>query len=157
MENNLPGGQALTNWETVAHKNNFVSSLSTFYIKSDFATTNKRFIAHYPNIVLGFLPLGFNNKTFSLKQISWVNINVSYKLLKILIGIIAILFWLGSGEFWIMILGIIVWLVFFSLGTQVSIAVTTSGQVTYCPIVFWEKGKATQLVNNLNSVIAENC
>ena len=96
MENTLPGSQVLASGESVISKQGFISSMSTFYIKSDFAITNKRLIAHFPNIVLGCLPLGFGNITFNLKQISGVNIEVSYKIFKLLLGVLAIFIGLGS-------------------------------------------------------------
>ena len=94
--NNLPGWQVLSNWEEIVNRSHFISWLATFYIKSDYIATNKRYIAHYPNIVLWFLPMWFENLTFNLKQISWVSINVEYKIFKILIWLIISLIWLFS-------------------------------------------------------------
>jgi uncharacterized membrane protein len=153
MENtNLPWWQVLSSWENIANKDNFISWLATFYIKSDFVVTNKRFIAHYPNIVLWFLPMWFNNITFNLKQISGVNINVEYKIFKILIWLLLTLVWIFS----LMIFLIPVWIIFLSLWIQIYIKVATSWWITKCPIIFWEKQKAQELVNKLNSTIAEN-
>ena len=154
--NHLPWGQTLTNWEEIINWNQFTSSISTFYIKSNFATTNKRFIAHYPNLVMGFLPMWFNNLTFNLKQISWVNINVSYKLVKMILWIAAILYWISNWDIALMMLFIVLWLILFLTWIQVYITVSTSWWITNCPIVFREKSKAQELINNLNSTIAEN-
>lgn len=157
--NNLPGWQVLASWEKVTNRDKLVSSISTFYIKSDFITTDKRFIAHYPNIILWCLPLWFNNLTFNLKQISWVNINISYKIFKILIWIILFIISLSSlwsWNIWVMLLTLIWSVIFLSLWIQVYIAVSSSGWTTYCPVVFWEKSKANELIQKLNSTIAEN-
>lgn len=154
--NNLPWWQVLSNWENAINTSSFISSLSTFYIKSTFATTNKRFIAHYPNIVLWFLPMWFNNLTFNLKQISSVNIDVEYKLLKMLLWIISIIIWLWTWDILWMIILILIWVIFLSLWIQVIIKISTSWWVTKCPIIFWEKSKAQNFINDLNSTVAEN-
>jgi hypothetical protein len=84
----LPGGQILGKDEAIVRVDKFTSSLSTFYIKSEFCLTNKRFVAHYPNIVLGILPMGSANVTLSLRQISRVQIDVQYKMFRMLVGLL---------------------------------------------------------------------
>jgi len=156
MENNLPGWQVLSSSEELIKKEKFISSLATFYIKSDFAVTNKRFIAHYPKIVLGILPMWFENITFNLKQISNVNIDVEYKIFKIILWIIAIIFWFWSWSAWVMLIWILLWILFFASWIQVYIKVATSWGVTFCPVVFFEKWKAKRFIQEINTIIAEN-
>lgn len=157
IENSLPWWQVLTNEEKILIKNWFMSSLLTFYIKSEFAVTNKRFIAHYPKIALWLLPLWFNNITFSVKQISWVQIDVSYKIFRLLIWWI----WafvgfsnMSEASRWFIVM--IIWILLFVSAIWTYIKVVTSWWTTYCPILFWEKGKAEILIQKLNASIAEN-
>ena len=86
ITNKLPWGQTLSEKEKIINTSDFISSISTFYIHSSFAVTDKRLVSHYPNIALWIFPLGFNNMTFNLKQISGVNIDIEYKIWKILLS-----------------------------------------------------------------------
>lgn len=156
MNNNLPGWQILANWENIVESNSFISSISTFYVKSDFSVTDKRFVGHFPNIVLWMIPLWYNNITFNLKQISGVSIDVAYNFKKIVFWVISLLVWLSLWSVVLFVLAILLALGFFSNWIQIYMTVTTSWWITKCPIVFWEKSKAQELVNKLNSAIAEN-
>lgn len=147
----LPGGQVLGKEEQILSQQEFVSALSTFYIKSSFAVTNKRFVSHYPNVLLGFIPAGMSNTTFNIKQISGVQIVTQYKALRILIGLGLIVFGLSEA----VLLALVGMLVIFS-GVEAAMRVASSSGVSMMPVVFWEKAKAEVFVQNLNTMIAEN-
>lgn len=53
FENNLlPGGNSFVKDEALASSRKIPATIMTFYINSHLAVTNKRFLAHFPNIVL---------------------------------------------------------------------------------------------------------
>lgn len=158
MENQkLPWKQILSTWENIIRYEKLTSSILTFYIKSDFVITNKRFIAHYPKTVLWFIPMWFNNSTFNLKQISNVNIDIEYDFLKLILWIIFILvFPWNLHNIWVWLFLLILWIILIVWWIQVYIKVATSWWLTKCPVVFYEKWKAENLVKELNYTIAEN-
>jgi len=157
IDTSLPWWQILVKEEKIVKKDSFISSLLTFYIKSEFAITNKRFVAHYPKIILGIFPWWFNNITFSIKQISWVQIDVSYKIFRMLVWIILWFIWFSTLAMWWMgLLLLILGILMFASWIQTYIKVVTSWWITYCPILFWEKSKAETIVQNINTSIAEN-
>lgn len=155
ISRSLPGWQILVKDEEIIRNDEFVSSLSTFYIKSGFAVTNKRFISNYPNIVMGIFPMGISNTTFTLKQISWVQIDISYKIFRMILGIIIWFIWLWTIDE-AGVLFLIAGILLFGSWIQTGIKIVTSWGVTFCPVIFWEKDKATILVQELNRSIAEN-
>ena len=154
-EGEISWGQTLIKWENIIREDNFTSSPLTFYMKSNITLTDKRLITHYPNIILKLIPLWFNNTTFNLKQISWVQLHTKYKVIKIAISIIVILVWLFSGELFVLLLAWFLWIILLSWWIETYILVTTSWRSTCCPVVFWEKWKVQELINDLNSKIAE--
>jgi len=151
--NSLPWWQTLSKSEEIILKERI---LSNFYLKSDFVITNKRLILHYPNLILWMLPMWFNNSTLNLKQISAVNIDVSYNFKKIWLWVLAILIWLSNNNIVALVSFVLIWLFFFLLWTQVSLLVSNNWWKLYFPVVFWEKKKAKELVNILNKTLAEN-
>ena len=55
-ENMLPNGSRLIQDEKIVASKHFPISITTFFIKAHVVATNKRFVAHFPNVVLGLFP-----------------------------------------------------------------------------------------------------
>ena len=72
-------GITLTKEEHVVSECSLCYSILLFFIKSDLYLTNKRLIAHIPNVVLFVFPLGSNTLTYPLRNITAVTANTRFK------------------------------------------------------------------------------
>lgn len=153
----LPGGNALVKEESVISSQKMPTSIATFYIKAHIVATNKRFLAHFPNVVLGLLPLWFENVNLPIKQISTVTIQVKYYLLRLIIGALLMMWSLGSiSKDPGMVLLLLIGIVLFGSGMSPHIFVRgTGGETVSIPVVFWKKSEAQKFVQELNRTIAE--
>jgi hypothetical protein len=151
----LPGGQVLAKNEAITHDETFASTVTTFYIKSRMVLTNKRVMLHAPKIVLGFLPLGFTNKTLTMKQISGVELTRHYKIFRFLIGLFILFGGVTGGEASGVIGGLLVGGLIIMSSLQTHIEVSTSGEKTSLPIVFWHREKAMHIIAQINTALAE--
>lgn len=158
-ENTLPDGSILVQDEKIVTDKNFPVSIATFYINARAVATNKRFIAHFPKVILGLIPLGFEDVNMSLKQISSVTVKVQYYLLRLFFGAILVMAGFGNlsgpdagAGFFLLLLGVIL----FGSGISPYLAVAGTGsEVVKVPVVFWKKSEAIKFSRELNTTIIE--
>lgn len=153
----LSGGNTLVKEEGVISFKKMPTSMATFYINSHIVATNKRFLAHFPHVVLGLLPQ-YENIHLPIRQISTVTIQVKYYLLRLIFGALLTIASLGamSGNGNMVIL-LVLGIVLFGSGIAPYIFVGgTGGEKISIPVVFWKKSEAQKFVHELNRIIAEN-
>lgn len=140
----------------IVKKRRYLINIATFYIKAHIVATNKRFLVHFPNVVLGLLPLWFENVNLPIKQISTVT-QVKYYLLRLIIGALLMMWSLGSiSKDPGMVLLLLIGIVLFGSGMSPHIFVRgTGGETVSIPVVFWKKSEAQKFVQELNRTIAE--
>lgn len=140
--------------ETLISENILSYSLVLFFIKCTFDITNKRLIGQVPNL-LWIFPIGKNNVTYPLKNISGVKIDNKISFKRLIIGIILILLSLSalSSLFIFLLIGIL--LVISSFEIFLVIQNNSGSSISYA-VSPLEKNKAQQFVNKLNQVIADN-
>lgn len=119
-----------------------------------FGITNKRLIVNEPR-KLWIIPVGSNDETYSLSNISSVRFKKNINLKKAGIGALLLLFSFSdfSSLFLLGLVGIA--LLYASLEEKILIQ-NNSGRVTSYKISIFERSKAKQFVTQLNKAIADH-
>ena len=92
----LPGGYILGGGEEIEKDEEYVFSITHFWLKSRVVLTNRSLLWEKPNVKLGFLPLGRQTGNVPLAQIAGVNSNREFSLWKLFGG--GALFLVGLGN-----------------------------------------------------------
>jgi hypothetical protein len=150
-------GVSLGKEEEVIGEYAFSYSIVLFFIKSKFYVTNKRFVAHIPNVILFVIPVGANTVTYPLKNIGAIRSRMKLRFFKLLIA--AILVFSGLGLLTQSPLGLIMLLLGVVAGIEsfpclINVETSGAGGLWY-QIAIWEKAAAQQLVNEVNQTIAD--
>ena len=133
----------------------FMTSLLTFYLKGEIVHEQNFIRLKWPNTLLTFIPLVSNKENLPVNQISSVSTSFSLSLKDLLIGlVVAIIVPLMFGNF----LGIIP----FAIGIGMCITAfhtiltidMTSGTEYNIPFLLFEKSKAADAEEYINSMIA---
>lgn len=145
---------SLTDNEQLITSEAFTTNQALFWIKTKMSLTSKRVVGSIPNTILGLIPLGRNELTFPLKNISGVFINTKLHLLRLLVGLFFITFifkGLSFGNFVGTIFGLI--LLLNSFTTKINIT-NNANQSSLVELSFVDKGKAKDFVEKINNTIA---
>lgn len=135
----------------------FMTSLLTFYMKGEISHNGNFINIKIPNTFLKFIPLGSRSKQIMVNQVASTDSSFKVFAGDIVLGLIELFVGLGlitSGVFW----GIILLLI--GVGTVISAFQTSitlnlsSGEMFYIFFLVFEKDKAAQAINMVNSVIA---
>ena len=139
--------------ESVILKHDFMYSIVYFFIKSEFILTNKRIICNVPNLFL-FIPSGKNNVTYPLNNIAGVRLDTKVSVKSLLIGIIITLIGLSSlrSLFLLFLIGALIILSSFE---TIMVIQNNSGSSMAYPVSPFEKGKAQDFINQVNTTIAD--
>jgi hypothetical protein len=86
----VPGGVGLTVDEEVLVGVNFMYSTVAFYLKTELALTNRRFIASRPNTLFGLVPVGTRRSSYPIESIAGVSAGSRFDVLGVVFGLIAI-------------------------------------------------------------------
>ena len=71
----------------------FRPNLVLFWLRSTFLVTNRRIAVKYPNTILGFIPLGFEERSMPMGSIAGVNASLQVKVGRLIFfGILALIF-----------------------------------------------------------------
>ena len=92
----LPGGYILSGGEEIVRNEEYVFSLSHFWLKSHVVLTNKSMLWEKPNVKVGFLPMGRQTGNVPLAQIAGVSTNRQFSILKFLVGVLFLISGLGQ-------------------------------------------------------------
>jgi hypothetical protein len=91
-----PKGVALAPDERVNIAEDFMYSTVAFYLHTELALTNRRFIAARPNTVLGLIPVGTSRASYPIENIAGVSAGTRFDILGVLFGGLALLFGLAT-------------------------------------------------------------
>lgn len=129
--------------ESLVSEYQLAYSLTTFFIKSSFTVTDKRFITVFPSLILGIIPVGKTDISYPLRNIATVACHTEIVFPKLIFGII--LFLVGFSilsqsfiGFLVLAFGII--LVVSSFTTVIVVRNNAGARQVYS-IAPWEKAK----------------
>ena len=91
-----PKGVVLAPDEGVHIAEVLMYSTVAFYLHTELALTNRRFIATRPNTVLGLIPVGTNGASYPIENIAGVSAGTRFDILGVLFGGVALLFGVGT-------------------------------------------------------------
>ena len=147
----------LTKEEYVVSECTFCYSILLFFIKSSLYLTNKRLIAHIPNVVLFVFPLGSNTATYPLRNIAAVSTKTRFKFFRLILAFFLVT--TGLALVTESMLGVILLLMGALLAIEsfihsISMQSSSAAGVFY-RIAFWEQSKARDFTNQVNETLAE--
>lgn len=124
------------------------------FIKSNIGITNKRLVVITPN-TLGIIPIGKNNSTYPLNNISRVKMEHKISIKTLLVGFLIIVITLPNLKELFLLSLIGLGIIIGAIETSISIQ-NNAGMGIKCSISPLEKGKAKDLINKLNKAIANS-
>ena len=87
----LPGGAQLAPGETVLMGGRFMYSTLVFYRHSELVLTNRRLYTRRPNMTLGLIQIGAENKAYPVENIAGVSSNTEFHFAGVIIGVLTAL------------------------------------------------------------------
>jgi hypothetical protein len=91
-----PKGVTLAPDEGVHIAEVFMYSTVAFYLHTELALTNRRFIAARPNTLVGLVPVGTSRASYPIENIAGVSAGTRFDILGVLFGVLALLFGIGT-------------------------------------------------------------
>jgi hypothetical protein len=89
--NRVPGGVALAPDEATLIDDRFMYSTVVFYLHTELALTNRRFLAARPSTILGLIPVGTSRSSYPIDNIAGVNAGTRFDVLGVIFGVVALL------------------------------------------------------------------
>jgi hypothetical protein len=89
--NRGPGGVALAADESTLIVDRFMYSTVAFYLHTELALTNRRFIASRPSILAGLIPVGTSRASYPIENIAGINAGTRFDVLGVIFGVFALL------------------------------------------------------------------
>lgn len=134
----------------------FMTSLLTFYLKGEIKAEQNFLRLKKPNTLLTFIPLGAKKNNVPINQIADVSTSFKLVLKSFLLGAVEVIvgFTLFGTSFFIGLLLLLLgaFTIINSFQTELNIR-TTSGTSYYLFFLIFEKSKAEQAENAINSMI----
>lgn len=97
----------MSDGETRIAEESFRPSLLLFWHKAQMVLTNRRILGSAPNTILGLIPMGKEDITQPLKNVSVISVSTKFRVFRFLIGIVLLLGGMSSGEAAGVVLGLI--------------------------------------------------
>lgn len=140
--------------ETNISQARFTPSLLLFWLKTDMAVTNRRFVAKEPNTILGLIPLGYRDLAYPLHNVASAGVSVKFSLWRVVLGALILIGGLGGFK-QSAVLGIVFVLIGLSLlanaATATIILTNNGGGKIDLRVSVLEKDKLEQFRNEVNS------
>ena len=96
ISNRVPGGVALAPDESTLIEDRFMYSTMAFFLYTELALTNRRFIAARPSTILGLIPVGTSRASYPIENIAGVNAGTRFNVGGVIVGVFALLVGLGA-------------------------------------------------------------
>lgn len=135
----------------------YMTGLFTFYLKGEISTDQNFLKLKIPNTILALIPLGAKKDNIPVNQLASVSSNFNLNFKRFLVGVLICLVAFGMFSD-AAVVGIIMLLwgastVITSFGIELKVE-TTAGREYFVPFLIFEKGKASQAEQLINSMIA---
>jgi hypothetical protein len=159
--NRVPGGVALAPDESTLIEDSFMYSTVAFYLHTELALTNRRFIAARPSTILGLIPVGTSRSSYPIENIAGVNAGTRFDVLGVIFGAVALLVGIAGVSY----PGVqIVAVVLILLGAaaivgapkqHIEIMNSGGGTITF-PVSVFERGRTLEFANRVSEAIARS-
>jgi hypothetical protein len=157
--NRGPGGVALAADESTLIVDRFMYSTVAFYLHTELALTNRRFIASRPSTLAGLIPVGTSRASYPIENIAGINAGTRFDVLGVIFGVFALLVGLAALSIPdARALGILLALV--GLGTiagapkQYVEVMNSGGGTIRFPVSVFERGRTLEFANRVSEAIA---
>ena len=130
----------------------FSPSVLLFWLKTEMGVSNTRFLTKSPNTLLGVIPLGYSDETYTLRNTAGVGVEVKFSLLRAVIGLVFLIIGLSTltqNVFGIIFLLIGLSMLLNSLSAALKIQ-NNGGGVSLIRVSFLEKTKLEQFRHQIN-------
>ena len=144
--------------EKIIKEATFVTNLLLFWLKANYALTNKRLTGETPNTFMGIFPVGKAQLAQPLKTIASVTSSTKFTFGRLLLGALLAIIGLalmGSSALIGLILIILGVVGILNCYTATFIITNNAGMNTGYEISILEKSKVVEFTNEINSVIAD--
>jgi hypothetical protein len=159
--NRVPGGVALAPDESTLIEDRFMYSTVAFYLHTELALTNRRFIAARPSTILGLIPVGTSRSSYPIENIAGVNAGTQFDILGVIFGAVALLVGVAAVSYpGVQILAVVLIL----LGAaaiagapkqHIEIMNSGGGTMTF-PVSVFERGRTLEFANHVSEAIARS-
>jgi hypothetical protein len=159
--NRVPGGVALAPDESTLIEDSFMYSTVAFYLHTDLALTNRRFIAARPSTILGLIPVGTSRSSYPIENVAGVNAGTRFDVLGVIFGAVALLVGIAGVSY----PGVqVVAVVSILLGAaaiigapkqHIEIMNSGGGTITF-PVSVFERGRTLEFANRVSEAIARS-
>lgn len=147
-----------TKQENVIMGGKYRSNLLLPWLTTDLSLTNKRFTGYDRNTTLGLIPLGKNEITIPIKQISSIGISTKFHFKRFIFGLLFTLFGIVNllslelSGLILLIIGLVPLLNSYTTSIQIS---NNAGQRFAISISILEKGNLQGFASTANNTIAK--
>ncbi|AOM81709.1 hypothetical protein [Salisediminibacterium beveridgei] len=138
-------------------KVNFSLSLLFFWVKGFVSVDSRLIKVSGMNTLLGFIPVGKDNQSIPLKNVSSTTLSTSYRLKRMIIGLIIILF---SVVMMTDTAGFIAGLFYLSVGVIVILSgilsvlvIERAGSDYFIPVPFYDRSKLVEAQNYIEEAL----
>jgi hypothetical protein len=157
--NRVPGAVALAADESTLIVERFMYSTLVFYLHTELALTNRRFIAARPSTLAGLIPVGTSRASYPIENIAGVNAGTRFEILGVLVGFLTAFIGLGalsvpqaqSAGLLLIVLGAV--LVASAPKQFVEIMNSGGGTIRF-PVSVFERGRTLEFANRVSEAIA---
>ena len=155
----VPGGVALAPDESTLIEDRFMYSTVAFYLHTELALTNRRFIAARPSTILGLIPVGTTRSSYPIENIAGVNAGTRFDVLGLIFGAFALLVGLGALSV-PNARGLAVLLTLLGAGAiagapkQFVEVMNSGGGTIRFPVSVFERGRTLEFASRVSSAIA---
>lgn len=136
----------------------FSLGLLFFWLKGSISVDSRFVKTSLPNTLLGFIPVGKDNQTIPLKNISSSSTSISYNFKCLILGLLWIFIGIGSlGESFFAGLIVLLFGVFTVFaGTQTKLIIEKGGSPYIISVPFFQKSKLIEINNVINQALADD-
>lgn len=159
--NRVPGGVALAPDESTLIEDRFMYSTVAFYLHTELALTNRRFIAARPSTILRLIPVGTSRSSYPIENVAGVNAGTRFDVLGVIFGAVALLVGVGAVSYpGVQALAVVLIL----LGAaaiagapkqHIEIMNSGGGTITF-PVSVFERGRTLEFANRVSEAIARS-
>lgn len=136
----------------------FSVSLLFFWIKGHLEVDGRFIKTRIPNFVLWFIPLGAEEETVPLKNVSNLRISTKYRLFPLTLGAIFVLSGLGSlgASFFGALIFMLIGVGIFGTGIQKTLSFDKSGATQVISVPFYEGQTLVEMKNKIISALSDD-
>jgi hypothetical protein len=157
--NRVPGGVALAPDESTLIDDRFMYSTVAFYLHTELALTNRRFLAARPSTIIGLIPVGTSRSSYPIDNIAGVNAGTRFDVLGVIFGAVALLAGLGAlavpdaRSLGILLILLGVGMIAGAPKQYVEIMNSGGGTIRF-PVSVFERGRTLEFASRVSEAIA---